>query len=172
MTINTELLRETMKRASAENGGTTALGLRFYERLFEKYPQVKPLFNTPPQEQHKKLMASLGAIVAGASKPEELLPYLRAMAIRHIQYGTQAAHYPAVAENLLAVLEEHLSAEGEFTPAMRQTWSEALEFIGCVMVEAANKPEAYQEELAAAGYKPDGFRADTATPWVMPVATP
>lgn len=168
MSLNLELLALTFKRAQAENGGATALGLRFYERLFDKYPSVKPLFNTPPAEQHKKLIASLGAILAGASNTEQLLPYLRAMAIRHIAYGTEAAHYPAVAENLLAVLAEHLSVEGEFTPAMHTAWQEALELIGGIMVEAAAHPEAHKAELEAAGYQADGFRADTNEPWLAP----
>ena len=50
MSLNTALLTETFKRAQHENGGAQALGLRFYERLFEKYPSVRPLFNTPPAE--------------------------------------------------------------------------------------------------------------------------
>jgi methyl-accepting chemotaxis protein len=111
------VLQNTMARVQNENGGSQALGLRFYERLFEKYPAVKPLFHTPPEEQHKKLMASLGAIVAGANNLEKTLPYLRAMAIRHLKYGTEPAHYPAVSENLQAVLKEHLSVEGQWSQA-------------------------------------------------------
>lgn len=166
MGLDLATLQETVRRAQAKNGGLTALGMRFYERLFEKYPAVRPLFNTPPEQQHKKLMASIGAIVAGASNLEQLVPYLQAMGIRHVRYGTRPEHYPAVAENLLAVLEEHLSAEGEWTPQMRAAWSQALEVVAQVMVDAANNPEAAEASLSAAGYQPDGFRADTQTPWV------
>jgi hemoglobin-like flavoprotein len=154
--MDLSLLQQTFDRAQKENGGTRALGLRFYARLFEKYPQVKPLFNTPPEEQHKKLMASLGVIVAGAGNTETLIPYLRAMAIRHIDYGTENAHYPAVAENLVAVLEEHLSKEGDFTPAMKTSWEQALTLIGGIMTETASNPQAYAQELAHAGYEANG----------------
>lgn len=167
MALNPELLSQTLKRAVVENGGTHTLGLRFYERLFEKYPSVRPLFNTPPEEQHKKLVASLGAIVAGVTNTETLLPYLRAMAIRHLKYGTQNAHYGAVKENLLAVLEEHLSKEGVFGPELQTAWSDALDVVNSVMIEAASNPQAYIEEITKAGYQPDGFKANDSQPWLM-----
>jgi hemoglobin-like flavoprotein len=119
--VDTKLLRETFERARTENGGLTSLGMRFYARLFEKYPDVRPLFDTPPEEQHKKLMASVGSIVAAVENPEALVPYLHAMGIRHLKYKTENAHYPAVAENLIAVLGEHLGKEGEWTEEMKNT---------------------------------------------------
>lgn len=61
MSLNTALIAQSFQRAKDENGGLSSLGLRFYERLFEKYPGVRHLFHTPPEEQHKKLMASVGA---------------------------------------------------------------------------------------------------------------
>ncbi len=67
MSLNVALLRETFERVKVENGGATALRMAFYKRLFEKYPSVKPLFHTPPEEQHKKLMASISAIVASVT---------------------------------------------------------------------------------------------------------
>ncbi len=169
MSLSPQLLNETLKRAMVENGGARSLGLRFYERLFEKYPSVKPLFHTPPEEQHKKLLASVGAIVASVSNTEKLLPYLRAMGIRHLKYGTENAHYGAVKENLLAVLEEHLSKEGSFSDELKESWSEALDVVNSVMVEAASNPTAYSEELAQAGYQADGFKANNPEPWLMAV---
>jgi iron-sulfur cluster repair di-iron protein len=163
--VDTMLLNETYTRLKSENGGTTAFGLRFYERLFENYPSVRPLFNTPPEEQHKKLMASIGVIVTSAGNPEALLPYLHAMGIRHVKYGTMNDHYTAVKENLLAVLNEHLSKEGEWTPAMHQAWDEALTNVASIMIDGANHPEAYRDEMVAAGYQPDGFKA-TGKEWL------
>jgi hemoglobin-like flavoprotein len=167
MSLSVEILSETFERAKKENGGPTRLGLRFYERLFEKYPQVRPLFNTPPEEQHKKLMASIGSIVAALKYPDRLMPFLHAMGIRHVAYGTLSAHYPAVGENLIAVLKEHLSAEGQWTEEMENAWKDALSVVSEVMIDAADHPDQYADELKNAGYLPSGFRPDTATPWVM-----
>lgn len=165
--MDTQLLQTTFNRAKQENGGLTALGMRFYQRLFEKYPQVRPLFNTPPEEQHKKLMASIGAIVSSVNHPEQMVPFLRAMGIRHVVYGTLPDHYPAVAENLMAVLQEHLSVEGDWTEAMAQTWETALNTVAGVMIEAANNPKQFETELVEAGYRPDGFKPNSDTPWVL-----
>lgn len=168
MSMDVALVAHTLERAKRENGGLQTLGLRFYERLFEKYPAVKPLFHTPPEEQHKKLMASIGAIVGGVTQPEKMVPYLHAMGIRHLAYKTENAHYPAVKENLLAVLAEHLSVEGEWTEAMATSWDAALDTVAGIMIEAANEPERYGQELLAAGYLPNGFRVSTdVAPWEM-----
>lgn len=165
--MNTQLLRETFERARQENGGVTQLGMRFYERLFSKYPQVRPLFHSPPEEQHKKLMASIGAIVSGAENPDVLVPYLHAMGIRHLKYKTENAHYAAVGENLLAVLAEHLSVEGKWTAEMQVAWETALKFVSEVMTEAADNPEKYSLELGRAGYLADGFSNRTQKPWEL-----
>jgi methyl-accepting chemotaxis protein len=170
MSLNVALIAESFERAKHESGGLKAFGLRFYERLFEQYPAVRPLFHTPPAEQHKKLMASIAAIVASVSNPDVMLPYLRAMGIRHISYKTEAGHYGAVAENLLAVLAEHLSKEGEWTDAMQDNWQAALNLIAEVMIDAASHPEQYQSELLAAGFLPNGLKANTSSPWELATA--
>jgi methyl-accepting chemotaxis protein len=170
MTLNVALIAETFDRAKKENGGARALGLRFYDRLFEKYHAVRPLFHIPPEEQHKKLMASVAAIVASVTNPPVMVPYLHAMGIRHLKYNTEAAHYPAVQENLVAVLGEHLSREGEWTADMKQNWETAMEAISNIMIEAANDPERYETELEAAGYQADGFRANNPKPWELAAA--
>lgn len=170
MTLNVALIAESFERAKKENGGLRTLGLRFYERLFEKYPSVRHLFTAPPEEQHKKLMASVGAIVASVTNPEVMLPYLRAMGIRHIAYKTENGHYGAVAENLVAVLDEHLSKEGEWTDEMKANWEEALQIISEVMIDAAAHPEQYETELTAAGYQADGFKSNNAKPWELVIS--
>lgn len=167
MTLNVAIVAETFQRAKQENGGTRALGLRFYERLFEKYPAVRPLFNTPPEEQHTKLMASVAAIVASVTNPEIMLPYLHAMGIRHLKYKTLTEHYPAVNENFVAVLGEHLSQEGEWTEEMKKNWELAMETVSNIMIEAANSPDLYESELKAAGYQADGFKANSPKPWEL-----
>lgn len=167
MSLNVELLRETFERAKRENGGASALGMSFYARLFNMYPSVRPLFKTPPEEQHKKLLASISAIVGAVEKPKILVPYLRAMGIRHLQYKTENSHYAAVAENLVAVLSEHLSKEGEWTEAMKETWEAALETVSTIMIEAADNPEEFREELAAAGFEANGFKKNDPRPWEL-----
>ena len=167
MTLDVELLKKTFNRAKNENGGLTQLGMSFYKRLFEKYPQVKPLFNTPAEEQHKKLMASVASIVSCVTNSDEMLPFLHAMGIRHLEYGTENTHYPAVNENLVSVLSEHLSVEGEWTGEMKETWDAAMTTVSDIMIDAANNPEQYKDELINAGYLPNGFKANSEKPWAL-----
>ena len=169
MTLDAAVISESFERAKKENGGLDALGLRFYGRLFEKYPAVKPLFSAAPEEQQKKLMASIGAIVASVSNPEVMLPYLRAMGVRHNAYKVESTHYGAVAENLLAVLAEHLSREGEWTDEMKDNWAEAVSIISDVMIDAQEHPEKYADEMTKAGYLADGFRHGNNKPWELSV---
>lgn len=156
--MEVSLLEDTFYRIGKENGGLEAFGMRFYERLFATYPAVRPLFHSPTMLQHKKLTASLAVIVNNVTRSERLLPYLHAMGIRHLAYGTQSAHYEAVGENLLAVLGEHLSAEGEWTDEMRETWAKAIETVAAVMIEAAEAPEHYVAEMKDHGYLPQGTK--------------
>lgn len=156
--MNVELLKNSLNRAREENGGLDALGMNFYRRLFEKYPGVQHLFHAPREQQQKKLMASIGAIVASVENPAKLLPYLHAMGVRHVQYKTEDAHYPAVSENLLAVLNEHLSKDGEWNQELQEAWEQALTAVSNIMMEAANRPELFREELKIAGYDEHGFR--------------
>lgn len=165
--MDIQILRETFNRAQKENGGLHHLGMSFYSRLFDKYPSVQPLFTTPLEQQHKKLMASVGAIVAAVENPETLVPYLHAMGIRHLKYKTDNAHYAVVGENLVAVLGDHLSKEGEWTEEMQTTWQEALGFVSQLMIEAANNPQIYTDELAKAGFEANGFSKRNPEPWKL-----
>ncbi len=167
MGLDVALLGQTWQRAKNEGGGLTALGMRFYKRLFDKYPAIKPLFKNPPEVQHKKLMAAVGVVIASVTKPEQMMPYLHASGIRHLKYQTVSEHYPAVQENLVAVLKEHLSKDGEWTEAMEENWNAALKVVSDVMIEAAENPAQYTTEIKTAGYQADGFRGDSDEPWLL-----
>ena len=62
----------------------------FYGRLFEIAPAVKPLFRGDIEEQGRKLMAMLGAVVNGLGNLETILPAASALAKRHVDYGVKA----------------------------------------------------------------------------------
>jgi hemoglobin-like flavoprotein len=140
--MNAQLLRESLDRAKKENGGIDALGIRFYNRLFEQYPSVRPMFPEKMEAQASKLMAAVAWIVANVENAEVFKPYVEEMAVRHLQYGTLEAHYPAVGENLLAVLEEHLSVEGDFSAETKAAWAGAYGAIQFIMIEKAYPKEA------------------------------
>ena len=142
MGLNVELLESSFKLVAPQGD---ALVTRFYERLFEKYPAVKPLFkNASIPEQKKKLLASLVLVIQNIRRPEKLTPVLQDMGARHVGYGAKPAHYDAVGENLLAVLGEF--AGEAWTPEVKQAWTDAYTAIKTIMLAGAKRAHHTQGE--------------------------
>jgi hemoglobin-like flavoprotein len=133
MSLNVPVLRRSFNLVapSAER-----LSQRFYDRLFQNYPQVQPLFaDLEMPAQRKKLIASLIMVVENLENPQKLTHYLQQLGIRHVDYGTEPGHYDAVGENLLAVLGE--IAGDAWTDEVRDAWADAYGVIAKIMIEAA-----------------------------------
>lgn len=142
MGLNVELLESSFKLVAPKG---EALVSRFYERLFKKYPAVKPLFKkTSIKEQKKKLLASLVLVIQNLRHPDKLTPVLQDMGARHVGYGAKPAHYDAVGENLLAVLGE--CAGPAWTPQVKQAWTDAYGAIKTIMLAGAERAQSTQGE--------------------------
>lgn len=112
--------------------------LIFYDKLFERNPALQALFPSNPGQmgkQRNKLRSMLAAAVAGLSDIEKLVPVLQNLGQRHVSYGVQAAHYDDVGAALLATLEAGLGED--FTPEVRQAWTEVYGVMAQTMIEAA-----------------------------------
>jgi hemoglobin-like flavoprotein len=108
----------------------------FYGRLFETDPSTPPLFaGKDMKEQGRKLLAALGMVVAGLTRPETVVPAAQALAKRHVGYGVTEAQYASVGAALLWTLEQGLG-EG-FTPEVETAWTAAYTLLAGVMTEAA-----------------------------------
>ena len=79
---------------------------RFYRRLFELDPMLRPMFRGDIKQQGQKLMAVLALAVRGLSKPETIVDAVQRLGQRHAGYGGQAQHYATVGEALLSTLAE------------------------------------------------------------------
>ncbi len=116
-------------------GNAEALVARFYEELFKRYPAVKPLFDgSNMADQQKKLLAALKLVVNSLRKPEALGNVLTELGKKHIGYGAQPEHYGAVAGTLLDVMAEF--AGKAWTDEVREAWTEALNRVAGIMIEA------------------------------------
>lgn len=107
----------------------------FYARLFELTPQVRVLFKGDMAEQGRKLMAMLKTVVATLDKLDVLMPVAQRLAIRHVAYGAQPAHYAGVGQAVLDTLQAGLGPE--FKPETRETWTTAYGALSSVMIAAA-----------------------------------
>ncbi len=122
-----------------------SLTRKFYELLFERYPDVIPMFEgTSIEEQHKKLWAALQLVANSLRQPEKLIATLTELGKRHADYGALPAHYDAVAEILLEVMQE--LAGDLWTDEVQTAWSNALSTIANVMIKASETKAKESEE--------------------------
>jgi methyl-accepting chemotaxis protein len=135
MGLNVELLEQSFKLVAPKGD---ALVARFYKRLFEQYPAVKPMFQgVSPKEQQKKLLAALVLVIQNLRHPDRLTKALQQLGGRHAGYGAKPPHYDAVAKTLLEVLGEF--AGSAWTPTVKKAWADALGAVKTIMLEGARQ---------------------------------
>lgn len=87
----------------------------FYGRLFKLKPSLRPLFSTSTEEQGRKLMQTLSAVVLSLDFPDGTHPALEGLGRRHRGYGVQDEDYALLWQALLwtfnATLQDRFSAE-------------------------------------------------------------
>lgn len=141
------LLRRSFARIEPQ---ASLAALAFYRRLFELAPGVRPLFKLDIESQATKLMDMIGLAVSMTDHPESLEGELRELGARHLDYGSEDAHYPVVGAALLDMLGEVLG--DDFTPATKAAWIEFYTLVSQKMMEGA---AAARIDRAAKG-APDG----------------
>jgi hemoglobin-like flavoprotein len=107
----------------------------FYARLFEIAPEVKPYFKGDMKEQGKKLMAMINTAVNSLTNIEVVVPAIREMAIRHVDYGVKPEDYDSVGTALIWTLEQGLG--DAFTPEVKQAWTDVYGLVASTMKDAA-----------------------------------
>ena len=90
----------------------------FYANLFPAAPSVQPLFaHTDMQRQRSMLLAALGLLRRSLRNLDAIIPSLRQMGARHVDYGAMPEHYPVVGQALIGAMQRSAAASG--TPATR-----------------------------------------------------
>lgn len=113
----------------------------FYARLFGTWPQARALFHeTDFNEQRRKLMASVAAVVGAVDRPDVLHPVLDDLGRRHGALGIEPRHYAWVSAAMLGTLAERLGPR--WTPAVATAWDEALHAVSQRMIAAAARAPA------------------------------
>ncbi|GAC28496.1 methyl-accepting chemotaxis protein [Brumicola pallidula] len=108
----------------------------FYQSLFEMDPSLKPLFKGDMIEQGSKLMTMLDAAVKLLNDPDKLIPALKKLGERHLNYGVKAKHYDTVGAALLKTLEIGLG--DEYTVPVKRAWTAVYKILADTMIDAAN----------------------------------
>ena len=110
-------------------------GVLFYQRLFEIAPELRPFFRGDIDEQGRMFMAMLTVAVNGLATFDSIVPALRELAIRHVDYGVRPEHYAPVGAALIWVMERSLG--DDFTDEVRSAWFAVYDAVSGVMIEAA-----------------------------------
>ena len=107
----------------------------FYDELFTLDPSLRTMFKSDMTEQRKMVFTALGMVVRSLHRPEAIVEPVKALGKRHAGYGVKPAHFPIVGAALLNTLQKGLG--DEFTPELRQAWTEAYAALSGMMKEAA-----------------------------------
>jgi hemoglobin-like flavoprotein len=108
----------------------------FYSHMFEIAPHLQKLFTGNMKTQGAMLMTSLELAVSSLDDMNSILPAVQALGERHSSYGVKKEYYRYAKESFLWALEKHL--KDEFTPTVKNAWSEAFDTLIDVMSNAAN----------------------------------
>ncbi|MBP9107152.1 MAG: hypothetical protein KBF56_10350, partial [Gemmatimonadaceae bacterium] len=112
------------------------LARTFYRILFERHPDVKPLFaHVNMTDQRKKLVQAIGVVVANADKPERLEEVATALGARHVAYGAKPEHYGAVGEALIAALAT--VAGPLWSKSLEKAWTGAYKTVAAFAIAGA-----------------------------------
>lgn len=133
MDLQLDTLRESFQRLIPRSD---PLAQRFYDTLFERFPETRPLFEGVCfDDQKRKLVRALALVVRHMEHPDFLRAYLQGLGAIHVAYGVQAEHYPMVAECLLSALSA--TAGPGWSADDEAAWEGALTLIADAMLEGA-----------------------------------
>jgi hemoglobin-like flavoprotein len=131
-----ELVKETWKKIIPISD---IAAKNFYVRLFDQYPEIKPMFDGADLlEQCKKLIKAINMVAVSLERIETLIPMIRELGQRHVSYGVEDQHYGQVGETLLWTLEAGLKEA--WSKEVEAAWTNAYTLLAGVMIEGANEP--------------------------------
>lgn len=135
MSPDADLLQSSFERFVAPRAQEFAD--RFYDRLFERQPELERLFKSPRERVKQHFVGALTLIVSSLRRPAELTELLTALGGAHAGYGVRSEHYQLAGENLIEVLHE-MAGEG-WTVELEQAWRRAYSVVQGVMNDGSTE---------------------------------
>ncbi|MBZ9566768.1 NO-inducible flavohemoprotein [Modicisalibacter tunisiensis] len=127
-----------------------AITKRFYPLMFERYPEVAPLFNQAHQAdggQPRVLASAVLAYVQMRKDPDQAREVLATVVSKHVSLGIQPDQYPIVGECLMAAIGEVLG--DAVTPEIADAWGALYQELADLLIDL--EAEAYHEFAARPG---------------------
>lgn len=133
MSLNVKLLRESFNLVVERSPNLTH---RFYEILFERYPQTVAMFpEGRRQRQEGMLTEALVAVMDHLEDAPWLTSTLHGLGAKHVDYGVTDEMYGWVGDALLRTLAE--VCQEQWTPEAEAAWAAAYGAIASLMKEGA-----------------------------------
>lgn len=109
----------------------------FYQRLFARHPELRPLFKGDLDRQTALFVTMLNTVVSALDDPGPVVPLIKAAGVRHADHGVTDADYDKFAAVLL---DSFADALGErFTPDVRRAWAAVYAELAATMRRGAEE---------------------------------
>ena len=142
MSLNIELLRSSFEKVKPM---ASDVADKFYEFLWSDYPGSKALFEGVDMNRQKKALLGSLVYIVDHLESEKLVPYLKSMGSRHLDYNTEPEHYDLVGASLIKTFAFFF--DDEWSDELNQAWSDAYGVISSTMISGAK--ESVKEEKEA-----------------------
>jgi len=96
------------------------LGGMVYETIIRTAPNLKAIFNRPPQVMAMKFIDMLSTVVSFADDSDRMKEQVRWLGVRHVKYGAKQHHVVIMGQVIISVLEEAVGEE--WTTEMEKAW--------------------------------------------------
>ena len=113
---------------------SSALTLDFYDRLFDRAPDLRAMFPADVTVQADKLFDMVLVLVQSLDQLQMLGPEIEALGARHLHYDVTEDQYALVCEVLLDTLAQHVA---DWSEADRNAWSVLLNHVCDLMITGA-----------------------------------
>ena len=134
MGIDVETLEESFDLVAPQGD---ALMRTFYDRLFERAPAVRPLFERVDMDRQRQALLNMLVVLRESLRDlDDIAPDLEDLGARHVGYGAEPEHYPVVGEVLIGSMSE--VAGDAWKPEYTDAWNEAFAVVQNVMLSGAS----------------------------------
>jgi|SRR6188768_3747398 len=133
MSLNVKLLRNSFDLVVERAPNLTH---RFYELLFERYPQTRHMFPEGRRSRQEGMLTeALVAVMDHLEDAPWLTQTLHGLGAKHVDYGVTDEMYGWVGDALLRTLAE--TCANDWNPELEAAWAGAFGAIAGLMQEGA-----------------------------------
>lgn len=122
-----------------------------YKNLFEKHPELKPMFAKAPFNQPRMFEGAMLAFLICKDDPDVLNSYRVGICSRHVEAGVKEEHYDMMAEALFDSMGEVMKDEA--TSEMLDAWQKWFYFIANLLMEREKSHYSGEKRLYPEGSK-------------------